>query len=91
MFDETEYKKRNNEGIFGAEETKNHWLHWWFKSTSMRRFDKIRGITRNLKVPNASSAPKSLAYPYRHTRTTRERPQSPSHARRRRLACQHAD
>lgn len=63
MFDETEYKKRNNEGIFGAEETKNHWLHWWFKPANMRRFDKIRGITRNLKAPNRLLCAKKLGIP----------------------------
>ena len=71
MFDPAEYAKRDMiEGIFGAEEAKNHQLHCRFiKEGNMRRFGKIRGIGWNIKVLNRLRCSKELAYPYHYTRT----------------------
>lgn len=65
VFDETEYRKRDMiEGIFGAEEAKNHQLHCRFtKPANMRRFGKIRGIAWNLKVLNRLLCAKELGIP----------------------------
>ena len=76
MFDPVEYAKRDMiEGIFGAEEAKNHQLHCRFiKEGNMRRFGKIRGIGWNIKVLNRLRCSKELGipiplYPNRRTST----------------------
>ena len=75
MFDPVEYKKRDMiEGIFGAEESKNHQLHCRFiKEGNMRRFGKIRGIGWNIKGLNRLRCAKALGitiplYPNRRGR-----------------------
>ena len=81
LFDPVESTKRNMiEGIFGAEEAKNHQLHCRFiKEGNMRRFGKIRGIGWNIKVLNRlRCAKKKLGIPYRYTRTEGLEPQYPN-------------
>ena len=62
LFDPVEYMKRNMiEGIFGAEEAKNHQLHCRFiKKGNGCRFGKIRGIGWNIKVLNRLRCTKEL-------------------------------
>ena len=76
MFDPAEYAKRDMiEGIFGAEEAKNHQLHCRFiKGGNMRRFGKIRGSGWNIEVLNRLRRSKELdipipLYPNRRTST----------------------
>ena len=69
LFDPAEYAKRGMiEGIFGAEEAKNHQLHCRFiKEGNMRGLARFAASDGTSRRSTAFAVPKNWAYPYRYT------------------------